>query len=76
MRPHSADKFKRNDPLVLHASTMLPLVYDSLADMETRIANMNADVTALEKKSLRLDDLLALATVLSTWAVDFGPSHR
>jgi hypothetical protein len=55
---------------------MLPLVYDSLADMETRIANMNADVSALEKKSLRLDNMLALATVLLTWARDFGPAYR
>jgi len=54
---------------------MLPLVYDSLADMETRIANMNADVTALEKKNLRLDDLLALATVPHFYAAFWGTNN-
>ena len=53
----TAHRLKRNDPLVLHAATMLPLVYDSQEDVDNRRSILIREVDKLKQKSLKIDVL-------------------
>lgn len=72
----TCDRMKPDDAVKLHIATMLPLVYDSTDEFNSRLEDMRNRVNQLTLKSnFRIDNPMDLITVPHFYAAFFGANN-
>eukprot|EP00037_Helgoeca_nana_P019413 m.189285 g.189285 ORF g.189285 m.189285 type:complete len:692 (-) comp24853_c0_seq2:1257-3332(-) len=71
-----AHKITRNDAIKLHATTILPLVYQSEADLQARKRTIESGVAAMLRSTVIIPDVLSdLITVPHFYSAFFGTNN-